>query len=63
MSPLGDDSSSDSSDSSSTWGSIGDAIGKAFGSTVEVGLKALENVAQQKINQMAGYKDTKKSSR
>jgi len=62
MAPFGDDSSSSdsSSDSTGTWSSIGDAFSKAFGGAVETGLKALTGVVQQKINQMAGYKDTGK---
>jgi hypothetical protein len=58
MAPFGDDSSS--SDYTGAWSSIGDALSKAFGGAVETGLKALTGVVQQKINQMAGYKDTGK---
>ena len=64
---MGDDSGADSGDGSSDssgsslWDSAGSFFEKAFGGAVKTGLTVLENTAQQKIREMAGYSDTGKT--
>ena len=56
----GSSGSTDSESGSSDTSGIADFLKKSFGGVLETGVKALQDVVQKKINQMAGYKDTKK---